>query len=775
MTKTLIIKMFRDLRQNFIQFVAIFLMSFFALFALAGIDGEGQGQLVSTDRYYRETNFMDLYATSEGFTREDLTTVRNLSTVSDASINGYLTGTVNLGYATKKIGLTFLQEDRISKLMLFDGEPYEADADGIWIDRNFAAAQHIGVGDVLTLRANNLYFSEIVKGIVDSPDFMSFVVDETYTEPHFGDYGYAFLDAKEYPGDIRYERMNVKVKGVGEGFPLSDEDSILIEEAKMEIMRSLSKTSLAVTTKAEDAGYEMVRTELDTNEMLTAVFPTMFVLVALLGIMTTMSRMMARQRTLIGALKALGFSRGTIMIHYISYVAIIVLAGCILGSILGYRILSPSFTDAMNLYVSSPYSAPSFPPSVYRVTAIVVVFSALVSFCTCRKLLVQTASEILRPEPPKAAGAGWLEKTFIWEKLDFATRWNLRDMNLNRARTVMGMMGVVLCTALMFTAFAYNEFLNQEKTWTQEVLTPANYKVSFAADTPYSTVYDYARQYDGQMVMLQEMELMSDSVQRLYNVAVPDHGNLYHVVDFDGKYMDLPEYGVGISEKASRVMEAGVGDSLRFRLTGEKKWHLVKISCIYKSSTQGIIMRREVFEGLGFEFKPNFVHTNRTVPASLTTERTEVASVISKEQLILSAKLTGAAVDSTVVYIMMIAIVVGIVVMYNMGILSFMEKVREIATLKVLGFPTNRIRWILQQQNLVITGIGVLLGMPLGVQLLDFICDEQDPKYDYLLQITFLPFVCSFLLTFVLSVIINAILSTKVRDINMVEALKGVD
>ena len=104
-----------------------------------------------------------------------------------------------------------------------------------------------------------------------------------------------------------------------------------------------------------------------------------------------------------------------------------------------------------------------------------------------------------------------------------------------------------------------------------------------------------------------------------------------------------------------------------------------------------------------------------------------------------------------------------------------MEKIREIATLKVLGFPTTRIRWILQQQNLVITGVGVILGMPLGVQLLGIIVDEEDPKYDFFLQTTIYPYIYAFILTFVLSVVINAILSSKVKAINMVEALKGVD
>ena len=110
-----------------------------------------------------------------------------------------------------------------------------------------------------------------------------------------------------------------------------------------------------------------------------------------------------------------------------------------------------------------------------------------------------------------------------------------------------------------------------------------------------------------------------------------------------------------------------------------------------------------------------------------------------------------------------------------MGILSFMEKARDVATLKVLGFASGKIRWILQQQNLFITGLGSLAGIPFGFVYMDLLMDKIDPMGDYLINLTPMPYVLTVFFSFVVSVAVNGIISTRVNVINMVEALKGVE
>ena len=778
MKKILLIKMFRDLKQNFIQFLAIFVMCFFAAFVFSGIDSPTEGLRVSVDRYFTETNFMDIGITADSFTQEDLAAVESVQNVEAVSMHADIVGRIVTKAGTeKKAGMRFISNDEVSKMLLMEGDAYEPGMSGVWIDWHFAEAEHFAVGDKVTLKYEGAYFDETIRGIADNPDFYEYTVDDTYTEPRFGDYCYCFLDVTEYPGkDIVYDRMDVSLANVSNQIYITDADEREMEKAKVDIMDALSKNNLTVLTKSDDPGFSSVISDIDFNEMIDAVIPVLFIAVAILGVVTTMTRIMAKHRTLIGALKALGFSRATIMAHYMSYVTIIAVLACISGSVVGYYTLGVSFFQDTVTYHSNPYATLLVSQGQVFVDIAIVIIATMTAYLSCRKLLVQNAADILRPEPPAQAGAGPIEGFKLWNRLSFASRWNLRDVNLNRFRTITGVMGVMLCSALMVTAFAFNDSLKVESVWRQNHLTPAAYHIIFKDGTDYGTVYDYSRQYKGQMLMISSVELKSESDQKLYTMTVADQGNLFRLANNDLKIIDMPQDSASLTVKASEFMGVGIGDRIRFRIPGQKRWYTVRVGSINKTDgAQGIVLTRELYEKVQGQFQPNNIYTNIKVPHAMITDHSEIAAVISHEDYIRSSNDTSQGVDDMVAIIMFIAVVVGVVVMYNLGVLSYMEKIREIATLKVLGFPSNHIRWILQQQNLIITGLGTLFGMPFGVPLLHLIYEEEAHDIDYITVVGVTPFIYAFLLCFVLSVVINAIISSQVKDIDMVEALKGVE
>ena len=778
MKKILLIKMFRDLKQNYIQFLAIFVMCFFAAFVFSGIDSPTEGLRVSVERYFTETNFMDIGITADSFTQEDLAAVEAIQNVEAVSMHADIVGRiVTKTGEEKKAGMRFISNDEVSKMLLLDGEAYEPGMTGVWIDWHFSEAEHFVVGDKVSLKYEGAYFDEKIRGIVDNPDFYSYTVDDTYTEPRYGDYCYCFMDVTEYPGrDIVYDRMDVSLTNVSNQIHITDEDKRQMEKTKVDIMDVLSKNNLTVLTKSDDPGFASVISDIDFNEMIDEVIPVLFIAVAILGVVTTMTRIMSKHRTLIGALKALGFSRATIMIHYMSYITIIAFLGCICGSVVGYHTLAVSFFEDAATYHSNPYARLLISDAQVFVDIAIVTISTLTAYFSCRKLLVQNAADILRPEPPVQAGAGPMEKLALWNRLSFASRWNLRDVNQNRFRTVTGIMGVMLCSALMVTAFAFNDTLKVEDIWRYDHLTPAAYNIIFKYGTGYGAVYDYCRQYKGQMAMISSVEIRSKNDQKLYTMTVVDKGNLFRLADKELKIIDIPQDSASITVKASDFMEVGIGDTIDFRIPGQKKWYTVRVGSINKTDgAQGIVLTRELYESLQGQFLPNNVYTNMKIPDSLLTDNKEISAVISHEAYIRSSNDTSQGMDEMVATIMFIAVVVGVVVMYNLGVLSYMEKIREIATLKVLGFPSNHIRWILQQQNLIITGVGTLAGMPLGVPLLHLIYEEEAHDIDYIIVIGATPFIYSFLLCFVLSIVINTAISSNVKNIDMVEALKGVE
>ncbi len=777
MTKNFVIKLIRDLKANFVQFLAIFVMCFFAMFMMESFDSIVSGLGNSTDEYLRDTNFMDMNISSAGFSREDLQTVKSIPAVKDAEFRYTTNGKVRLNGEELKLEFNFIESNNISRMIVSKGIPFERDTQGIWIDRYFSERQGIELGEKLTLICDGVEFDETVVGIIENPDHMYFMIDSTYIEPDVGAYGYAFLDSGEYPGgELRFDRIYVDIENVTNQFELTEAEKKETEDLKLVIKDKFSGLDVECVSKKDDEGHDSLHTDLDSDEILGIVFPSLFISIALLGIVSTMTRLVLKQRTIIGTFKALGFSSEVVFIHYIAYSVIVCILGCVLGAVAGWYTLGTYIFAIMKLYYCNPYDRMEVSSNVVLMILAVALMSAGTNYMSCRKLLSLRASEILRPAPPVMSGAGFIEKTFIWKKLSFATRWNIRDINRNRVRTVAGILGVTLCTALMFTAFGMDELNKGVRDWKYNRLTPSNYQIGFAYGTDYNTVYDYCMRYKGQMLQTIETDVMKDDQKRLYYVNVVDKGNLLRFQDPDGNFMELPNDGIAA---CSRVMEElGVenGDIITFRLPGVKKYFKGKVYSVYKvPSEQGIAMKRSYFESIEGEFRPNVVYTNMTVPKKFVTERPEIISVFSKEEYIRSMKLKSASTEQEVYYVMVIAVLLGIVVMYNLGILSFVEKVREVATLKVLGFSSGNIRWILNQQNLIVDGLGTLFGLLLGKKILVFTMENVDYSSDFIYKVSIVPYLLAFMVSFVLSGVVNSVISSRVKSINMVEALKGVE
>lgn len=776
MKKNLIKKMFRDLRFNAVQFVSIFVMCFLALFMLAGFDADTQGRLRSTDRYYKKTNFFDLMLTSEGFTREDMLLLEGLPEVRHAERRCSLMGRVT-NCSNRKIELNFLESDDVCKLYVSDGEPFTPGKRGIWIDWHFARMNHLSVGSSVEIDIDGKSFMEPVLGIVDEPQHTNFMIDDSYAEAKYGEYCYAFLDSSEYPYEnMVFDRVLIDIVSVENQMYLTDSDREAFAAAKLDILDNLSKASLSIMTKSEQDGYASQRSDCNFNITMMKVFPTLFVVLALLSTITTMSRITAKQRTVIGTLKALGFRRTTITIHYISYTIVISFLGCLTGTLTGYYGLGSWLIEDFEEIYSVPDWTMEMSYLIPLVFISVVICSGIANYLSCRRLLVLNASEILKPEAPKAGGAGAVEKTFLWKHLSFATRWNFRDININRVRSLMGIFGVVICSSVLMGAFGFDEILNEQDGWIYEDLRPAQYTINLSDDSGYSWAYDYAREYRGQMVMVTNAELMSRTDSRLFTLTVVGEGNLYRVQNDKREYLRIPAYGAIISHKAAKLLGVGKGNTIDFRLPSEKKIYSVQITDICKApDVQGLIISRNCYEKMGGYFEPRTVYTDMTVPTSIANERREVSGVLSKNEMIRAFLRTSQSMNEMVLVIIIIGMITGFTGMYNTGMMSYIEKTRDVATLKVLGFSTNKIRWILQQQNLILTGIGTLAGIPIGLTYIDLLIDSMDPTADYIVDLSYLPYVKMILFSFVLSVIVNAIISTRVKSINMVEALKGVE
>ena len=771
-------KMWRDLRLNKTQFISIYLMSLLGLLVFVGMDAESAGAERAAEMYYKQYNLCDIWVQGAGFSDDDIRMAEKITGVKKVEKRLTLTGTteINSGAADnpesggKFTHINFMNSNDINKLMLYEGEPFDEEEDGVWLEEWFARTNKIKLGDTIKIKIDSMQIDAVVKGIVDAPDYVYFVSEADVMYPNYRECGLAFMPAQMFPdpADMIYNRLIIDIRD-----DMSDDDSIYVIKDKLK--KAFDRDDIAITDRHQDLSFATFDAEISQHKSMGLLFAFIFLSIALLGIITTMARVTSNQRTQIGTLKALGFSKSEITMHYVSYGFVISLLGCLSGAVIGYMTLPPWIHG---MFVGS-YLIPGLqgvitPLSVFF-TILSVFLSTAIGFMSCRKELKDPPAVTLKPPVPKKVRHSALEKSRLWLRLDFSTQWNIRDVFRNKIRSLMGIMGVSGCAMLLCCGFGtFDSIDGLIDTMYGELMTAGN-KVMLSSDADYGYAYDLSKKLKGQMIQETAIELESGSIKKSGSATIVDKGNYFHIQDKKLNSVKLNQTGIALTYKMAGLLDVNEGDFVRWHLVGDDEWQYTRIAQIYRDpSIQGITMTRQVFEDLDYTFKPTSILTNMSVPSDLTDED-EVSTVLNVEDMKASFSETMEMMNA-IVYIMVLgAILLGLVVLYNLGVLSFVEKTREVATLKVLGFESGKIRRILQKQNIWLTVIGIITGLYAGWGMLYIICTTVSETLDMFPFLYFPTYVYTIVGTFMVSVTVNFMFSGKVKTIDMVDALKGVE
>ena len=764
-------KLFRDLWQNRTQFLSIFLMAFLGLFVFAGIDAESNGIGLSTDYYYGETNLADNWVVGGGFTNEEVKAIEGLAQVASVDRRVQVAAKAKLGNDEElDMELNFMESISSSFPYLIEGEEFQADKEGIWLEELFAKEWNLGVGDYLTLEYEGREFTEQIKGIMIHPEYVFYTLNSDSMMPTYGKYGYGFLASKEFPMQegIVYNQLVIKQNKI-------TDNSLAEGTIKDEIKNVLDREDVVVLDRTQNMGLESIASEKAQHESMGIMFSAVFLLIAIMGIVTTMTRMTSNQRIQIGTLKALGFSKRKITWHYVSYGMVISAAGSILGAWIGACTLPYLFLPSMTSFYVLPEWKLGISNQSYVAIVLAIIISTIVSFLSCRKELKDMPAITLKPAAPKNIRHSMLEKSKLWLAMNFSTQWNIRDVKRNKARSVMGIAGVAGCTMLLVCAFGMKDCCDEFVVWQYGDLITGQYKLMFAENASDVEKREYAQQLKGQLIQEGSCEFRKGDVIKSGSINVIEEGNYIHYQEENGEEIALPQYGVALSVKMANTLDLEVGDFIEWHIVGEEEWERTRVSALYRTPTgQGITLYRQVYEELEYDFVPTSLYTNMTIPQSVK-DKDAVSGAISIEQLKTDLDENMEMMNLMVVILIIAAVVLGVIVLYNMGVLSFMEKTREVATLKVLGFSSGRIRKILSQQNAWITVIGIVLGMILGYQFLDIMMQTMSEDNDMPTVIYLLSYVYSIIGTWGVSFGVNYFLSGRVKTICMVDALKGVE
>lgn len=749
--------MIRDILRHKPQFISIFLMAFIGVFVFTGITSECIGLEDNIDQFYEDTNIADGWIYSPYLNDLFLYQVDILGPTTQMERQLVVESQGDFEN-NPDIMLHFVENNTISKFYLLEGEKLDInDSDGVWLDKNFADAKGLKVGDRISFECEGYKIDKEIKGLGYSPEYV-FQQGSGSMIPDHNKIGFAYLSYKAFPEDsVPYNVLNVKFDGESGTF----EDLLSYR---------LDGYYSSFIEKTEHPSVHQFSQEIIKHKMMADIFPTVFIIITMLILLTTMTRIIAQQRNQIGVLKANGFKNRRITRHYIAYGFWLVLAGSVLGLILGPMTLPPLlFYPSMIKSYNLPTWNPSFSMRFIFIVALMIIFSLAVSYYAISSISNEKPSQTIKPKVPKASTSGFIEKLRIWKRLSFNIRWNYRDARRNRLRGLMAIIGVIGCSALLVGSFGLYDGLNHMKEWEYGQINHYDSKLIIDEDALTSQIDSVVSEVNGEKIMEGSIEIESNDVKKWGTLLVLGDTDLITPTDKDLNKVEIGNDEISISQKMADTLGIGVGDTIKWHIEGSNKWINTKIDKIHADPiSQGLIMSPDKLEKLGLNYTPTSVitpqHVNKTYDGFKTTTTLEDIEY-DWEQITHTMWL--------IIYVLIFfACLLAVIVLYNLGLLSFTEIEREIASLKVLGFKSNTLRRLLLTQNIVFTIVGLILGMPLGLYILSLMWNASGDSTYIIPTLTLTNAILTCTITFAISIIVNLMFSNKIKKLDMVESLK---
>lgn len=567
-----------------------------------------------------------------------------------------------------------------------------------------------------------------------------------------------------------------------------------IDDARKELA-DIEEPEDYVLTRETNIGYACYESDSNIVAGIADVFPVFFFLVAALICMTTMNRMVEEQRTQIGVLKALGYSNAAIMGKYLFYAGSAAAVGAAIGCLGGTWLFPKVIWMGYGIMYSMGDIRYYFDGKVALLSLAAALFCSMgAAYFSCRHELYSAPANLIRPKAPKNGKRIFLERiTFIWRRMKFLHKVSMRNIIRYKKRFFMMILGISGCTALLLTGFGIKDSVTNVADMQYDEIQIFDIGV---------TLSDKAKAADRKVLEEKSGELPAQVVWR-YEESVD--------LDFKGKtksaYLEVPEEadamegfldlhtklgedivypGRGeavLTEKMAETLGVGIGDEVTFR-DNDMNSFAVTVSALCENFVYNYIyISKETYaEQMGRE--PEYRSAYALVKEGVDVH--EAAAAVSDLENVLSVSVTAdmreriATMMESMDYIVMLIIVcagsLAFIVLYNLTNINITERIREIATIKVLGFYAKETADYVFRENLVLTGFGAAAGLGLGKWLHWFVMYQiKIDMISFKTTITPVSYVWSLLFTFAFAMFVNGIMYFKLEKINMAESLKSIE
>lgn len=784
-------KMFRDIKQNLSQFITIFLMVLIGVMVYVGIEAYMDGMTSAADNFYKNNNIQDLNVMGN-LSDKDLDKIKSLDNVKDAE-KKLVVNAIDKDDKDKTYLLSFIDSNNISKFHIIDGEKFDVNKKGTWVDNFYAEKNNLKVGDTIKIKYDTFSLEEKILGLINVPDHIYDVKDESELVPNRESFGFVYLSVNEIPEnyikDLVMKEMKITDEKIFDKYVTSFNykeyipyNYIMVDVNKKKNVTSVKEdiednvSNAKAIVKIEDTlSYQRYQGEIDEGASYVGIFSGLFLFIAMLSVITTMTRVVKKQKLQIGTMKALGIKNSKIVMHYVGYGFFVSLAAAIFGIILGKYFIGTFFLNMEMDYFEVPNGIPVVKPLSYLVALLVVMVVSFITYLTCRKELFKKPAEALRNEVPNVKVSSLnLSTKGIFKKLNFSSKWNYRDILRNKFRTVTAVVGIVGCCMLIVCAFGMLNSMNHFIKLQFEDLYNFNYKLSLKENIKDDELKVLTDKYGNNTSETLTIETKIGKEREANTIFVTNAGNLVRFQNENGEFIKVNKNnGVYVTRKLAAQKNLKVGDTIKWHIYGVNKYYESKIVGLTKDpQVQNLTMTKEYLESLDIDYKPDSLYTNTDLKGVKDIKNVSLVQDINELKNGLESMLS--MMKSMIMLIIVFAIGLGAIIIYNMGILSYSEKQYQFATLKVLGFSDKKIRKIFVQQNNWITVLSIIIGLPTGYYMTSWIFKSViADNYDFSAYINLSTYLIAIIGTILVSIIVSRMLSKKVNKIDMVSSLKA--
>ena len=571
------------------------------------------------------------------------------------------------------------------------------------------------------------------------------------------------------------------------------DDQIADAQSKID---EIEKPETYVLDRNTNVGYVCLKNDSGVVKGIANVFPVFFFLVAALICMTTMNRMVEEQRTQIGVLKALGFSEGKIMGKYLFYSGSAAISGTLIGYVLGIHFFPLVIITAYGIVykMGGIYYVSDLPLALVSLT-VAVFCSVGTTWLSCHKELKEVAADLMRPKAPKAGKRVFLEHVpFIWKRLKFLQKVSVRNIVRYKKRFFMMVIGISGCTALLVMGFGVRDSVvavadqQYEEIQLYDIgVTLKDGKMPGEADLKSLDSVLEKENAAGMYAMEKTIDLVTDKgTKSIHMVAVENPDEVGDFISLHTKKQEpiaYPKEGEAVlSKKVAETYAVKKGDTILLRDSDNNEMHL-KVTGICENHIYNYVyIAPESYEKqIGdVVFKNVYVRLSdasdiHEVSAALMKADGVTAVTVNSDMLSRISQMMS-CMNYIVIIIIICAGALAFIVLYNLNNINITERVREIATIKVLGFYPKETASYVFRENMVLTAIGCGLGLILGKWFHRFVMGEiQIDMVSFNVQINAVSYLFSVLLTMGFAWIVNCMMTGKLERINMAESLKSID